>query len=154
GVDTENMMQPWILKRISASAIPVTRMQIAPGRGLPFDERRFDTIVTTMTLCTIADIERALAEIRRVMRPEGQFLFLEHGRSDDRSVARLQDLFNPIQRIIAVGCNLNRPIDRLIKSAGFEIKSLDRFRMPKAPRIMAEMYRGVATCSDALSTNY
>lgn len=154
GVDTENMMQPWILKRIAASAIPVTRMQIDACRGLPFDERSFDTIVTTMTLCTIADIEPALLEIRRVMRPHGQFIFLEHGRSDDPSVARFQDLFNPIQRIIAAGCNLNRPIDRMIKAAGFEIKSLDRFCMPTAPRIMAEMYRGVATCPDALITTY
>jgi ubiquinone/menaquinone biosynthesis C-methylase UbiE len=98
-----------------------------------------------MTLCSIADVAPALSEFARIMKSGGRFVFLEHGRSDDISIARRQDRFNPIQRIIAVGCNINRPIDRLIKSAGFEIMSLDRFLMPNAPRIIADMYRGVAT---------
>jgi ubiquinone/menaquinone biosynthesis C-methylase UbiE len=143
-IDTENMLRRRVERRISESSIPLTRLQIDASRRLPFDDRSFETVVTTMTLCTIADTAAALAEIERVLQPGGRFIFLEHGRSSDRSLARRQDLFNPVQRIIASGCNINRPIDRLIISAGFEIMSLDRFLMPKAPRIMAEMYRGIA----------
>src|SRR5262245_53571955 len=143
-IDTENMLPRRVEKRIAESAIPLTRLQIDASQRLPFDDRSFDTVVTTMTLCSIADTAAALAEVGRIIRPEGRFIFLEHGRSDDHSVARRQDLFNPLQRIIGVGCNLNRPIDQLIISAGFEIMSLDRFLMPNAPRIMAEMYCGIA----------
>jgi ubiquinone/menaquinone biosynthesis C-methylase UbiE len=100
--------------------------------------------VTTMTLCSISDTAPALAQIRRVLKPGGKFIFFEHGRSNDPEVARLQDRLNPIQRIIGSGCNLNRRIDRLIEGAGFEITTLDRFQMPKAPRILAEIYRGAA----------
>jgi ubiquinone/menaquinone biosynthesis C-methylase UbiE len=144
-IDSENMLQRRVERRISESPIPVIRLQLDASGRMPFDDQRFDTIVTTMTLCSIAHVASALSEIARVMKPGGRFIFLEHGRSDDISIARRQDRFNPIQRIIAVGCNINRPIDQLIKSAGFEIMSLGRFLMPKAPRIMAEMYSGVAT---------
>jgi ubiquinone/menaquinone biosynthesis C-methylase UbiE len=144
-IDSESMLQRRVERRIAESSIPVIMLQLDASGRMPFDDRRFDTIVTTMTLCSIADVAPALSEIARVIKPGGQFVFLEHGRSDDISIARRQDRFNPIQRIIAAGCNINRPIDHLIKSAGFEIMSLDRFLMPKAPRIMAEMYSGVAT---------
>jgi ubiquinone/menaquinone biosynthesis C-methylase UbiE len=143
-IDAENMLPRRVERRIAESTIPLTRLQIDASRRLPLADQTIDTVVTTMTLCSIADTAAALAEVGRVIRPEGRFIFLEHGRSDDQSVARRQDLFNPLQRIIAAGCNLNRPIDQLIKSAGFEIMSLDRFLMPNAPRIMAEMYCGIA----------
>jgi ubiquinone/menaquinone biosynthesis C-methylase UbiE len=143
-IDSENILQRRVERRIAESSIPVIRLQLDASGRMPFDDQRFDTIVTTMTLCSIADVAPALSEIARVMKPGGQYLFLEHGRSDDPSIARRQDRFNPLQRMIAAGCNINRSIDRLIKSAGFEIMSLDRFLMPNAPRIMAEMYRGVA----------
>ncbi len=144
-IDSENMMQRRVEKRIADCPIPVIKLQLDASGRMPFVDKRFDTVVTTMTLCSIAEVSPALSEIARVMKPGGRFVFLEHGRSDDRAIARRQDIFNPIQRIIAAGCNLNRPIDNLIKSAGFEIMSLDRFLMPNAPRIMAEMYRGIAT---------
>jgi len=98
-----------------------------------------------LTLCTISDAVAALREVRRVLKPEGTFVFLEHGRSDDKKVAKWQDRLNPIQRIIACGCNLNRPIGALIRQAGLRLDRLDRFQMPGIPRIAGEMYRGVAT---------
>jgi SAM-dependent methyltransferase len=143
-IDSENMLRKRVEKRIAASRIPVTRMQLDATQRLPFEDHSFDTVVTILTLCSISDLPPALAEIRRVLKPGGLFIFFEHGRSSNPEVARRQDRFNPIQRIIAAGCNLNRPIDQLIKSAGFEIGVLDRFLMPKAPRIMAEIYCGVA----------
>ncbi|MFN0087502.1 MAG: class I SAM-dependent methyltransferase [Blastocatellia bacterium] len=143
-IDSEDMLRGRVEKRIAACPIPVTRMQIDAQGRLPFEDRSFDAVVTTLTLCSIENTAPALAEIRRVLKPEGEFVFWEHGRSDDPDVARRQDRFNPLQRIIGAGCNLNRPIDRLIREAGFEIRDLDRFLMPKSPRILAEMYRGVA----------
>ena len=96
-------------------------------------------------LCTIPDPVQALREVRRVLKPTGRLLFLEHGRSDDAATATWQDRLNPIQNVIGCGCNLNRPIDQLIRKAGLHIVQLDRFVMEGVPRIGGELYRGVAT---------
>jgi ubiquinone/menaquinone biosynthesis C-methylase UbiE len=143
-IDSENMLEDRVEKRVAACPIPVTRMRLDAQGRLPFEAHTFDTVVTTLTLCSIPDTAAALAEIRRVLKNEGRFVFFEHGRSDDPRVARRQDRFNPIQKIIGAGCNMNRRIDNLIEIAGFEIITLDRFLLPNAPRILAEMYRGVA----------
>ncbi|MDX2033132.1 MAG: class I SAM-dependent methyltransferase [Blastocatellia bacterium] len=143
-IDSEDMLRDRVERRIAACPIPVTRMQLDAQGRLPFEDRAFDSVVTTLTLCSIDNTAPALAEIRRVLKPEGEFVFWEHGRSDDAAVARRQDRFNPLQKIIGAGCNMNRPIDALIREAGFEIRTLDRFLMPKSPRVLAEMYRGVA----------
>ncbi len=143
-IDSENMLPDRVERRIAACPIPVTKMQLDAQGRLPFDDQTLDSVVTTLTLCSIPDAAAALAEIRRVLKPDGRFIFFEHGRSDDPGVARRQDRFNPIQKIIGVGCNLNRPIDKLIEEAGLEITQLDRFVLPKTPRLLAAMYRGVA----------
>lgn len=143
-IDSENMLEDRVERRIAACRIPVTRIRLDAQGRLPFEDHTFDTVVTTLTLCSIPDTAAALAEIRRALKPEGRFIFFEHGRSDDPKVARRQDRFNPIQKIIGAGCNMNRKIDELIENAGFEITTLDRFLLPKTPRILAEMYRGVA----------
>jgi len=143
-IDSENMLEDRVAKRIASCPLPVTRMRLDAQGRLPFEDHSFDTVVTTLTLCSIPDTAPALAEIRRVLKPGGRFVFFEHGRSDDPEVARRQDRFNPIQKIIGAGCNMNRKIDDLIENAGFEITTLDRFLLPNAPRILAEMYRGVA----------
>ena len=143
-IDSENMLPERVERRIAACPIPVTKMRLDAQGRLPFDDHTFDMVVTTLTLCSITDTAAALAEVRRVLKRDGQFVFFEHGRSDDPKVARRQDQFNPIQKIIGVGCNMNRRIDRLIEDAGFQIGRLDRFLLPKTPRLLAEMYRGVA----------
>jgi SAM-dependent methyltransferase len=143
-IDTENMLEEKVARRIAQCPIPVTKMRLDAQGRLPFDDDTFDTVVSTLTLCTIADAGAALAEIRRVLKPGGRFVFFEHGRSDDPKVARRQDQFNPLQKIIGVGCNMNRRIDEMIKNAGFEINQFDRFLLPKTPRLLAEIYRGVA----------
>ena len=78
------------------------------GERLPFPDAQFDCVVTTLTLCSIRDPVPALREMRRVLKPDGTYVFLEHGRSDDARVARRQDFFNPLQRRLACGCNINR----------------------------------------------
>src|SRR5215467_8056477 len=117
-VDSELMMPARVHERINKSRFPVDYRQVDGSERLPFEDESIDTVVTTFTLCSIEAVEDALKEVRRVLKPNGVYLFLEHGRSDDLRTARLQDLLNPIQRIIAAGCNLNRRIDRLICEAG------------------------------------
>jgi SAM-dependent methyltransferase len=130
--------------RIEAAAFPVERHPLSADAGLPFDAGRFDTVAVTWTLCTIPDVEGALVDMRRVLKPDGRLLFIEHGRSDVESVARWQDRLNPIQNVLGCGCNLNRPIDALVRKAGFDLTSLDRFVRERTPRFMGTLYRGVA----------
>jgi ubiquinone/menaquinone biosynthesis C-methylase UbiE len=143
-LDAESMLPERVRRRAAAAAYPVERVRLDAGGRLPFDDRRFDTVVTTFTLCSIGGVRAALKEMRRVLKVGGEFLFCEHGRSDDVRTARWQDRLNPLQNIVACGCNMNRPVDRLIGEAGFEIVRLDRFLMPRAPRLLGEMYRGAA----------
>jgi ubiquinone/menaquinone biosynthesis C-methylase UbiE len=86
----------------------------------------------------------ALKEVRRVLKPEGTFLFLEHGRSNDQKIAIWQDRLNPVQNVIGCGCHLNRHIDQLIMQAGLTVTRLDRFAMETVPKLGGEMYRGLA----------
>ena len=132
-----------VARRIATASMPV-ELVYGSAEKLPFGDHRFDCVVSTWTLCTIPDAAAALREVRRVLKPGGEYVFLEHGRSDAPSVARWQDRLNPVQQRIGVGCNMNRPIDRLITEAGLTLERLDRFQMPGIPRLVGEMYRGIA----------
>jgi ubiquinone/menaquinone biosynthesis C-methylase UbiE len=143
-VDPVDLLPHRVSERIAAVSFPVQPTQ-ATAEALPYPDRQFDQVISTWTLCTIPDPIQALREIARVLKPEGTLLFLEHGRSDDRTIAAWQDRLNPIQNVIGCGCHLNRPIDRLIAQAGLEIAHLDRFLLPDVPRIAGDMYRGSAT---------
>jgi ubiquinone/menaquinone biosynthesis C-methylase UbiE len=144
-IDSETMLPGRVADRIARTHVPVERLKLDAGGRLPFEDESFDGVVTTFTLCSIGEVASALAEIRRVLKPEGEYVFLEHGRSDDPRIARSQDRFNPITKLIGCGCNMNRPIDKLISAAGLRIKKLDRFVMPDSPPVLGEIYRGVAT---------
>lgn len=143
-VDSESLLPSRVAARIAEARMPVEQFELDAGGRLPFEADFFDGVVTTFTLCSIADVARALYEIRRVLKPDGDYVFLEHGRSDDPRVAKRQDFFNPIQKLIGRGCNINRRIDDLISAAGLQINRLDRYQMPDTPRILGAMYRGVA----------
>jgi len=143
-IDPENMLADKTARRIKESTMPVHFVQLDASGKLPFADATFDSIITTWTLCSIEQVASALAEMRRLLKPNGHYIFLEHGRSDDAKTAHWQDRFNPIEKVIGAGCNINRPIDHLIKAAGFEIETLERFVMPKTPRILGEMYKGIA----------
>ncbi len=142
-LDPMTALRERVEARIAAVPFPVTRVSLRAGGTLPFDAARFDCIVTTWTLCSIDDAAAALGEMRRVLKPGGQYLFLEHGRSDDPGVARWQRRLTPLQRWIA-GCRLDLPIADVIRRAGFEVPELNRFVLPKHTRLGAEMYQGVA----------
>ncbi len=135
-------------RKVAARAVSVpfpVYPQHVTAEKLPYRDHQFDSVVSTWTLCTIAEPVRALREVRRVLKPTGRFLFLEHGRSNDEKIAAWQDRLNPIQNIIGCGCNLNRRIDALVEQSGLQIVHLDRFQMQSVPRIGGEMYRGTGT---------
>jgi len=144
GLDPMVGLKRRVAERIAAAPFPVERVALAAGGRLPFDDARFDTVVTTWTLCSISDVGAALRELRRVLRPEGVYLFVEHGRSNDPRTLRRQEFWNPLHRRLAGGCELERPIDRLVRDAGFTIVRLARYLHPGGPRIFSEMYEGAA----------
>jgi ubiquinone/menaquinone biosynthesis C-methylase UbiE len=143
-VDPAQLLPKTIAARSARLSFPV-HIQKGTAETLPHADRRFDYVISTWTLCTIPDPVLALQEVGRVLKPEGTFLFLEHGQSDDQKIAAWQDRLNPIQNVIGCGCNLNRQIDRLIIQSGLTIAHLDRFNMQGMPRLAGEMYRGTAT---------
>lgn len=142
-LDPADVLRKRVARRIAAAPMPIKKMHL-DAKQLPFDAGRFDCVASTWTLCTIPDVESALREIHRVLKPGGKFLFLEHGRSGDERLSARQDRWNWLQRIVGVGCNLNRPIDRLVEDSGLSLQSLERFQMPKMPRLAAEHYLGCA----------
>lgn len=121
------------------------------SESLPFEDETFDTVVSTWTLCSISGVDKALREVWRVLRPNGRFLFAEHGISPDPRVRVWQRRLTPIQRRIADGCHLDRDIAGLIRTSGLRIPSLDNFYMEGVPRIAGYIYKGVATRSGAAS---
>lgn len=147
-IDSERLLPKTVAKRIGEARIPIEQMTLDAGSKLPFADKAFDGVVTTFTLCSISNVASALTEIRRVLNDAGEYVFLEHGRSDDPRAAKRQDLFNPIQKLIGCGCNMNRPIDKLVSAAGLRITKLDRYVMPDTPRMLSEMYRGIAQKGD------
>jgi SAM-dependent methyltransferase len=129
-------------KRLAQSPIPIEFVGL-DGADLPLEDNSVDHVLTTWTLCTIPAVERALREFRRVLRPGGALHFIEHGLAPDARVARWQGRLNPIQKRVAGGCHLNRPIDRLIEGAGFETEKLDRY-YASGPKPYVCQYEGVA----------
>ena len=122
--------------------IPVNFVE-ASAEAIPLDDRSVDTVVTTWTLCSIPDAAIALTEMRRVLRPSGKLLFVEHGMAPDRNVRRWQDWLTPVWKRISGGCHLNRPISTMIESAGFRIDRVEIGYMP-GPKAMTFMYEGSA----------
>ena len=117
----------------------------APADRLPVPDAHFDTVVSTLVLCTVPDQAAALRELRRVLKPGGMLLFLEHVRAEDPALAVWQDRLNGVNRIIAYGCNCNRPTVAAIAAAGFTITSLQREDFPKAPPFVRPLVIGAAT---------
>ena len=110
---------------------------------IPLYNRSIDTVVTTWTMCSIPDVQRALGEMRRILKPEGRLLFVEHGRSPDPDIRRWQDRLTPVWRRVGGGCHLNRAIGELIEEAGFRIERLETGYM-RGPKPMTFMYEGSA----------
>jgi ubiquinone/menaquinone biosynthesis C-methylase UbiE len=149
GVETLTLTEPERpmvrrLERRLEERSPGARLLRAPAEDLPFDDDSFDTVVSTLVLCTVDDQPRALRELRRVLKPGGRLLFIEHVRADDQRLARWQDRLNGLQVRIGHGCNCNRPTVATIGASGFEITALERDVLRKAPPIVRPLAVGVA----------
>jgi SAM-dependent methyltransferase len=144
-VDPSTVGRKLAAKRLATSPVPVEFVGL-DGEELPLETESVDHILITWTMCTIPVVEEALREMHRVLRRGGELHFAEHGRSPDPKVARRQDRLNPIQRLWAGGCNLNRPIGRLVEEAGFEMTRLENF-YAKGPKATGYMFEGLATKS-------
>ena len=112
------------------------RLVDAPAEQLPFESDTFDTVVSLAVLCSVDDPTRVLGEIRRVLRSGGRFIFLEHVRSDDPKLGRLQDRLERPWGWVAGGCHPNRRTLHAIESAGFELVELERRDLPEVPRLV------------------
>jgi ubiquinone/menaquinone biosynthesis C-methylase UbiE len=131
------------LKELSGPARDATVVE-TPAEELPFDDDSFDTVVSTLVLCTVGDPHRALLEARRVLVEGGRLLYLEHVRSKSNRLYRWQNLLERPWGFFAAGCHPNRDTGQELADAGFWIDSLQNDRLPKAPRIVRPMIRGVA----------
>jgi ubiquinone/menaquinone biosynthesis C-methylase UbiE len=121
-------------ERRARSPIPIVRGDL-DGQWLSLDDGSADAVLSTFTLCTIPDVHRALAEVRRVLRPGAALHFLEHGIAQDEGVQRWQRLIEPVQKKVFDGCHLTRPIDRLVEESGLVIQDIERAYAP-LPKVM------------------
>jgi SAM-dependent methyltransferase len=145
-VEPSNGMRSRSRARIAAARFPVELIDASAER-IPLPDEGFDTAVSTLTLCTVGDPARVLAELRRVLRPDGRLLLMEHGLSEDDAVVRWQRRLNGLQRILACGCNLDRPIAELVQAHGFRFESLRKFYAPGMPRTHGWVTVGAAAKS-------
>lgn len=143
-VDPNTGMNKKLQRRIDQTGIQVDKRVIS-SEELPFDEETFDCVVSTITLCSIPDVTRAMSELYRVLRPGGRILFLEHGISPDARVAKWQRRLDWIQKRFADGCTLRLDVPTLFSTQPFRGFVVDNFYMEQTPKTHGYMYRGVAT---------
>ena len=124
------------MRRKAAPALDASELDVRwlglPGEEIPLDDDSVDTVVLTYTLCTIADPERALEQMRRVLKPSGRVVFSEHGEAPDDAVRRWQHRIDPIWTRLAGGCHITRPIPQLIESGGFDLVEVESGYLPGA----------------------
>jgi len=135
-------MRARLRSRLGASTVPV-EVSEAPSEDLPFPLASFDTVVSTLVLCSVADPDATLAELRRVLRPDGKLLALEHVRGSGRS-AVWQNRLTPLWRLLGAGCHPNRDTAAAIKRAGFSLERHERFDPPGVPPIIRPFVEVVA----------
>lgn len=140
--------ESWRLAGERASQLPFSVEFVGlPGEEIPLDANSVDTVLVTYALCTIPDPVAALQGMARVLRPGGKLIFCEHGEAPDAGVRRWQSRINPLWRRIAGGCNLNRPIPRLLGEGGFAVAAMEQMYLPGTPKIAGYNYWGSATLS-------
>ncbi len=143
-VEPEQPMAEQLQQHLGRIASPVRIVQ-APAEAIPVPDHSFDFAVATLVLCTVRDPQQALSELRRVLKPGGRLLFLEHVRAEDPSVAKWQDRLHPLWLRIGHGCHCNRSTLEEIRASGFIVESVEHGRLPKAAPIVKPMIAGVAS---------
>jgi ubiquinone/menaquinone biosynthesis C-methylase UbiE len=142
-VDVNPGMSKIAVKRAEAAGITVIPHTLS-GENLPMADGSFDSVVSTWTLCSIPQVEQAMREVYRVLKPDGKFFFVEHGLSDDASVQVWQQRLNPIQNVLGDGCNLNRNIRQLVAQTFSQVE-VEAFPEPSLPQFVGYFYKGTAT---------
>jgi ubiquinone/menaquinone biosynthesis C-methylase UbiE len=142
GIDQSAELLEMARRKTEFATFPVTLLKLS-AENIPLDDHSVDTVVMTWALCSIAEDHTVLQEMKRVLKPSGRLLFLEHGLSPEPKVRSWQDRLTPIWRHIGGGCYLNKKIDALISSVGFVITELHNFYLP-GPKPMTYVYRGFA----------
>ena len=140
--------EPHLARRLQRRVAQLTRraeVVRATAETLPFEDETFDTVVSTLVLCTVTNPQATLNEIRRVLRPRGSLLFLEHVRSDGRRLARWQDWFHRPWRAFAAGCNCNRHTLQRLRDRGYAVTLTDRGQWRRMPPIVQPLIAGQAT---------
>ena len=142
-IDVNSGMTQLAWKNINKSSIEVD-YHILDVQSLPFADGSFDTVVSTWTLCSIQNLDKALGEILRVLKPRGKFIFVEHGLSNELKIQKWQHLITPIQKVLAEGCHVNRDIEKLIQKANFRFESLTKEYAAGIPKVAGYFYYGIA----------
>jgi ubiquinone/menaquinone biosynthesis C-methylase UbiE len=136
------------MRKLAAGAIADSELEVElidlPGEEIPLDDNSVDTVLITFTLCTIAEVAEALEGMRRVLKPDGQLLFCEHGKAPDAAVVKWQERMNPVWKKFTGGCNMNRDIPELLTSAGFDIQDDNQMYIPGL-KSLSYNYWGAAT---------
>lgn len=133
-----------LARSLQAEAVIPVHLALALAEALPFPSASFDTVVSTMTLCSVSQLSKALQELLRVVRPGGRLLFLEHGQSPDRSVSLWQDGLTPVWKHLGDGCHLNRPMVQMMQAQGWRVTALENFYLPGVPKAFAYFSQGMA----------
>lgn len=141
GLEPADHLRESAAEMAESAPFPVTLIGCG-AEDIPLETASLDTVVTTWTLCSVPDVEAALREMRRVLRPEGRLLFMEHGRAPEPEVVRRQDRLAPVLRAVA-GCSPNRQIDQLIEQAGFRFATIERGYL-EGPKFIAYHFIGDA----------
>jgi ubiquinone/menaquinone biosynthesis C-methylase UbiE len=143
GVDPSPALLAMARKEAGETGFPVELLERS-AEELPIEDRSIDTAITSWSLCSIPDAARALREVRRTLKPGGRLLFVEHGLAPDPEVVRWQKRLTPLWKRCSGGCHLDRPIDRLVREAGFAIEALET-GYARGPRMVAFFYEGRAS---------
>ncbi|MFO7524082.1 MAG: class I SAM-dependent methyltransferase [Ignavibacteriaceae bacterium] len=149
-VDKNPGMSKYALKKIKNSSL-IVEINVLNSEELPFENNSFNSVVSTYTLCSIKNVESALMEIIRVLKPDGKFFFLEHGLADNPKLQKWQHRLNKFQNIWSDGCNLNRDIKKLISNTGFTFKELNTYYQKEDQSILSFMYEGIAIKGDTIA---
>ncbi len=144
GLEPSDEMRALAADRVKAAKFKFEFIDL-PGEEIPLGDNSVDTVVSTFTMCTIPDLEKALRGMRRVLRPDGQLLFCEHGLAPDANVAKWQNRADNIWGKFTGGCHLNRKISKMVEAAGFRLYGVETMYLPGTPRFMGYNYWGAAS---------
>lgn len=131
-------------ERVAQSPIPIEFLDL-PGEEIPLEDESVDNVLVTYTMCTIPDVQAALGQMRRVLKPGGTMIFCEHGKAPDADVEKWQHRIEPVWKKLAGGCHLARPIPELVTQSGFTIADMETMYLPSTPRWGGFNYWGSAT---------